>query len=74
MVFYLLLYFAHLSPKKVVCFGNVLLDHLALLDDTQLLDEFDLKLETKGELDVDALTKITAAACDRFVRQNNLTF
>lgn len=49
-------------PRKVVAFGNVLLDQTAHLTDTQLLERYKLSLNTRAELDVETLTKVTAEA------------
>ncbi|XP_061388821.1 adenosine kinase-like [Musca vetustissima] len=49
-------------PRKVVAFGNVLLDQTAHLTDTQLLERYKLSLNTRAELDVETLTKVTTEA------------
>uniref|UniRef100_A0A1I8PJW9 Adenosine kinase n=1 Tax=Stomoxys calcitrans TaxID=35570 RepID=A0A1I8PJW9_STOCA len=49
-------------PRKVVAFGNVLLDQTAHLADTQLLERYKLSLNARGELDVATLTKVTDEA------------
>lgn len=49
-------------PRKVVAFGNVLLDHTARISDTELLDRYKLSLNTRGEADVETITKVTTEA------------
>lgn len=49
-------------PRKVVAFGNVLLDHTAHINDTELLDRYKLSLNTRAEMDVETITKVTAEA------------
>lgn len=49
-------------PRKVVAFGNVLLDQTAHLPDTQLLERYKLSLNTRAELDVETLAKVTTEA------------
>ncbi|XP_046811161.1 adenosine kinase isoform X1 [Lucilia cuprina] len=49
-------------PRKVVAFGNVLLDHTAHINDTELLDRYKLSLNTRAEMDVETISKVTAEA------------
>ncbi|XP_036346194.1 adenosine kinase-like, partial [Rhagoletis pomonella] len=55
------------TPRKVVAFGNVLLDHTAQLqnDETDLLERFQIPAESKGELDAETLSKLAAEAAER---------
>ncbi|XP_004533761.1 adenosine kinase [Ceratitis capitata] len=55
------------APRKVVAFGNVLLDHTAQLpnDETELLERFQIPAESKGELDAEILAKLAAEAAER---------
>ncbi|XP_053966072.1 uncharacterized protein LOC128868241 [Anastrepha ludens] len=55
------------TPRKVVAFGNVLLDHTAQLPDgdTDLLERFQMPAESKGELDAETLAKLAAEAAER---------
>ncbi|KAH8371154.1 hypothetical protein KR093_006332, partial [Drosophila rubida] len=52
------------SPRKVVCFGNVLLDRVVKLDDPELLVRYKLDLGSKGELDLETLNKLTTEAAN----------
>lgn len=52
----------NITPRKVVAFGNVLLDHTAHLNDTLLLERYKLSLNTRAEMDVETITKVTAEA------------
>lgn len=45
-----------------MAFGNVLLDHTAHLEDTELLERYKLSLNTRAEMDVETITKVTAEA------------
>lgn len=45
-----------------MAFGNVLLDHTAHINDTELLDRYKLSLNTRAEMDVETITKVTAEA------------
>ncbi|XP_011214097.1 adenosine kinase [Bactrocera dorsalis] len=55
------------TPRKIVAFGNVLLDHTAQLpkSETELLKQFQIPAESKGELDADTLAKLAAEAAER---------
>ncbi|KAH8320813.1 hypothetical protein KR067_010431 [Drosophila pandora] len=50
------------TPRKVICFGNVLLDRLVKLEDPELLERYDLKLGSKGELDIEILNQLAQEA------------
>lgn len=54
-------------PRKIVAFGNVLLDHTAQLPkgETELLERFQIPAESKGELDAETLSKLAAEAAER---------
>ncbi|XP_016986283.2 adenosine kinase [Drosophila rhopaloa] len=52
------------TPRKVICFGNVLLDRLVKLEDPQLLERFGLELGSKGELDMEKLNQLAAEASE----------
>ncbi|XP_067632201.1 adenosine kinase isoform X2 [Eurosta solidaginis] len=55
------------GPRKVVAFGNVLLDHTAQLPHTaaEYLRNYQIPPESKGELDVETLTKLEAETAGR---------
>lgn len=59
--------FPTFRPRKVICFGNVLLDRLVQLEDPQLLERFGLELGSKGELDMEKLNQLAAEASERWV-------
>ncbi|KAH8267091.1 hypothetical protein KR018_003730 [Drosophila ironensis] len=50
------------TPPKVICFGNVLLDRLVKLEDPEILERYDLKLGSKGELDMEKLNQLATEA------------
>lgn len=50
------------SPRKVVCFGNVLLDRTIKLEDQKLLERHELQLGARGELELDKLNAIITDA------------
>ncbi|XP_017129293.1 adenosine kinase [Drosophila elegans] len=52
------------TPRKVICFGNVLLDRLVKLEDPKLLERFGLQLGSKGELDMEKLNQLAAEASE----------
>ncbi|KAI8037112.1 uncharacterized protein LOC128255823 [Drosophila gunungcola] len=52
------------TPRKVICFGNVLLDRLVKLEDPKLLERFGLELGSKGELDMEKLNQLAAEASE----------
>ncbi|XP_017050370.1 adenosine kinase [Drosophila ficusphila] len=52
------------TPRKVICFGNVLLDRLVKLEDPQLLERYGLELGSKGELDMEKLNQLAAEASE----------
>ncbi|EDX05989.1 GD10267 [Drosophila simulans] len=52
------------TPRKVICFGNVLLDRLVQLEDPELLERFGLELGSKGELDMEKLNQLAAEATE----------
>ncbi|KAH8299462.1 hypothetical protein KR044_001508 [Drosophila immigrans] len=52
------------TPRKVVCFGNVLLDRVVKLDNPELLERYNLELGSKGELDLETLNKLAAEAAN----------
>lgn len=51
-------------PRKVVCFGNVLLDRTVKLEEPELLQRYELKMGSKGEMDLEQLNKIAADAAN----------
>ncbi|XP_017150612.1 adenosine kinase [Drosophila miranda] len=52
------------TPRKVVCFGNVLLDRLVKLEDPELLQRYDLELGSKGEMELEKLNKLALEAAE----------
>ncbi|KAM8711822.1 hypothetical protein ACLKA7_012346 [Drosophila subpalustris] len=50
------------TPRKVVCFGNVLLDRIVMLENPELLERYELELGSKGEIDLETLSKIVTEA------------
>ncbi|XP_060657305.1 uncharacterized protein LOC132792093 [Drosophila nasuta] len=52
------------TPRKVVCFGNVLLDRVVKLDDPKVLESYQLELGSKGELDLEIINKIATEAAN----------
>lgn len=46
------------TPRKVVCFGNVLLDRIVMLENPELLERYKLELGSKGEIDLETLNTI----------------
>ncbi|XP_034479169.1 adenosine kinase [Drosophila innubila] len=54
----------NLTPRKVVCFGNVLLDRIVQLENPELLERYQLELGSKGEIDLDTLNKIVTEAAN----------
>lgn len=51
-------------PRKVVCFGNVLLDRTVKLEAPELLQRYELKLGSKGEMDLERLNNIVVEAAN----------
>lgn len=60
-----LLCYAFRSPRKVVCFGNVLLDRIVKLEEPELLQRYELKLGSKGEMDLQQLSNMATEAASR---------
>lgn len=58
------LLFVSCSPRKVVCFGNVLLDRVIKLEDPELLKRYELELGSKGEMDLEKLNAIITDAAN----------
>ncbi|KAH8415834.1 hypothetical protein KR222_001916 [Zaprionus bogoriensis] len=52
------------TPRKVVCFGNVLLDRVVELQNPELLERYELELGSKGELDLKLLNAIYEEAAN----------
>ncbi|XP_037952085.1 adenosine kinase-like [Teleopsis dalmanni] len=52
------------TPRKVVAFGNVLLDRTVQIADLDILDRFQLSMNAKGELSVETLNSLTAEICE----------
>ncbi|XP_030560101.1 adenosine kinase [Drosophila novamexicana] len=50
------------TPRKVVCFGNVLLDRIVKLEEPELLQRYELKLGSKGEMDLQQLSNMATEA------------
>ncbi|ALC41228.1 Ady43A [Drosophila busckii] len=50
------------TARKVVCFGNVLLDRIVKLEEPELLQRYELELGSKGELDLAKLNHIVGEA------------
>ncbi|KAH8372864.1 hypothetical protein KR009_006972 [Drosophila setifemur] len=53
------------TPRKVICFGNVLMDRLLKLEDPELLLRYGLELGSKGELDMEKLNRLAMEASER---------
>ncbi|XP_001986726.2 adenosine kinase [Drosophila grimshawi] len=60
------------TPRKIVCFGNVLLDRVVPLQDLELLKRNDVTLGSKGEMDMEKLNNITTEAASGSTCQHNL--
>ncbi|XP_068146110.1 adenosine kinase [Drosophila tropicalis] len=52
------------TPRKVICFGNVLLDRIVKLEDPELLKRYDLKLGSKGEMELEKLNQLALDAAN----------
>ncbi|KAH8237088.1 hypothetical protein KR038_004058 [Drosophila bunnanda] len=52
------------TPRKVICFGNVLLDRLVKLEDPELLERYGLELGSKGELEIEKLNQLATEASE----------
>ncbi|XP_023162694.2 adenosine kinase [Drosophila hydei] len=59
------------TPRKVVCFGNVLLDRTVKLEAPELLQRYELKLGSKGEMDLERLNNIVVEAANGSSYLNN---
>ncbi|EDW04841.1 GH22195 [Drosophila grimshawi] len=60
------------TPRKIVCFGNVLLDRVVPLQDLELLKRNDVTLGSKGEMDMEKLNNMTTEAASGSTCQHNL--
>lgn len=49
----------------MVCFGNVLLDRIVKLEEPELLQRYELKLGSKGEMDLQQLSNMATEAASR---------